>query len=916
MKMKKYLIIILAASFIQIGAQSKKDLEEIESLKVEKISGINDRAGGTHNASNIGLFFENRGKLYPRRVTQGPSGEFPINSTMHYIYRVNPWVGIPGNVVQALHTTNEEWEAVGGFHNPALAQVAFSDNPQTWHPVNGWPVKDKNGNNIFISDQDSYCVYSDSNNNSNNANKILGLHVVQTGYAFGVSFAKNILFFKYDIINKGNNDLKDLFFALYSDIDVGNISGGTPEYADDKINIIKGRNLVYFFDDGISGEWPGGKTGYFGVMFLKTPKVDGKMLGITDLHYNLYDDDRDQDSIQYGIMSSSASLYNSSLGSKYFHIGNQTNLHFDDPSTIPNSGLDLVATPSSGPYGLNVGDTLTFVTAFVAGETLEEMLAYATTAQNTVDANFNLPKPPERPQLLGMPGDGKNILYWSDRSELKPDASSGEYDFEGYKIYRSKDKGISWTQISQFDIINGIGDDKGIEYSLIDSTIINGFEYWYSITAYDKGSDIVPSLESPIGNTLASENTISLTPRSDAIGRKSVSGIDVKNISGNSNYDLLVSPIDEDSLAGKKYNLSFSFVPKIESGNLETNVSVVVTDSLQTKPYKYGIKFTSNTKFDLLNLTDGTTIRAGYNYPNGGRDLVITNHGLTIKMRDDASANSDQRPEMGDLVTINFAINVVRGSIDTVLRNRPLSINKSYSTNDGVLFSLNYPEIIKSVSRIGGNDNMTINFSVVDESIVKDNLYEVIVIGNGTVGTSGFIIISVSNTGIIADTLFTNEAFSFDGIQGQVSFTASQPPSAGNKFSVEVVKPIAPNLLDKYEFAIQGSSVSKSEVKKSLNKIRVVPNPYLVSSLYEPEFGELRKEPLRQIQFINLPPECTIYIFTLDADRIKTIYHESTNGTEVWDLRAESGREIAPGIYIYVVKTKNAQFMERFAVIK
>jgi len=232
------------------------------------------------------------------------------------------------------------------------------------------------------------------------------------------------------------------------------------------------------------------------------------------------------------------------------------------------------------------------------------------------------------------------------------------------------------------------------------------------------------------------------------------------------------------------------------------------------------------------------------------------------------------------------------------------------------LFSLNYPEIIKSVSRIGGNDNMTINFSVVDESIVKDNLYEVIVIGNGTVGTSGFIIISVSNTGIIADTLFTNEAFSFDGIQGQVSFTASQPPSAGNKFSVEVVKPIAPNLLDKYEFAIQGSSVSKSEVKKSLNKIRVVPNPYLVSSLYEPEFGELRKEPLRQIQFINLPPECTIYIFTLDADRIKTIYHESTNGTEVWDLRAESGREIAPGIYIYVVKTKNAQFMERFAVIK
>lgn len=915
--MKKFLILLLLSVCVfSIQAQSKKEKDELERMKTEKISGIDDRAGGTHNASNIGLFFENRGKLYPRRVTQGPSGEFPINSTMHYIYRVNPWVGIPGNVVQALHTTNEEWEAVGGYHNPALAQIAFSDNPETWHPVNGWPVKDKNGNNIFISDQDSYCVYSDSNNTSNNTERILGLQIVQTGYAFGVAFAKNILFFKFDIINIGKNNLKDLYFALYSDIDVGNISGGTPEYADDRINFIKDRNLVYFFDDGISSEWPGGKTGFFGVAFLKTPEVNGKMLGITDLHYNLYDDDRDQDSIQYGIMSSAASLYNSSLGSKYFHIGSKTNLHYDDVNTIPSSGLDLVATPSSGPYELNVGDTLTFITAFVAGQTLEEMLAFATTAQNTVDANFNLPKPPERPQLFGMAGDGKNTLYWNDRSEINPDASSGEYDFEGYRIYRSKDKGINWTKIAEFDVVNGIGDDTGIEYSYTDSTIINGFEYWYSITAFDKGNDVIPSLESPIGNTLSAENTISLTPRSDAIGRTAVSGVNIKNLSNNSNYELMVSPIDDDSLAGNKYNLSFNFVPKVESGNPLTKVTVIVTDSTQTKPYKYGIKFTSNTKFDLLNLTDGTAIRTGYNYPNGGRDLVVTNHGLTIRMRDDASATSDQRPEMGDLITVSFAMNVIKNSADTVLHNRPLNIGKSYSTNDGILLSLNSPDIIKSVSRIGGTDNISMNFTVVDETVIKDTIYEVNVTGNGISGGNGFIIISVSNTSITADTLFNNETFSFDGIQGQVSFSTSQLPAVGNKFSVEVIKPIEPNLLDKYQFEIEGSSVSKTAVKNSLNKIRVVPNPYLVSSLYEPEFGELRKEPLRQIQFINLPPECTIYIFTLDADRIKTIHHESTNGTEVWDLRTESGREIAPGIYIYVVKTKDAQYMERFAVIK
>ena len=64
-------------SFAQVG----RDGTELTPEDLKKVLGIEDRAGGTHNASNIGLFFENRGKLYPRRLTDGPSGEFPINST-------------------------------------------------------------------------------------------------------------------------------------------------------------------------------------------------------------------------------------------------------------------------------------------------------------------------------------------------------------------------------------------------------------------------------------------------------------------------------------------------------------------------------------------------------------------------------------------------------------------------------------------------------------------------------------------------------------------------------------------------------------------------------------------------------------------------------------------------------------------
>ena len=203
------------------------------------------------------------------------------------------------------------------------------------------------------------------------------------------------------------------------------------------------------------------------------------------------------------------------------------------------------------------------------------------------------------------------------------------------------------------------------------------------------------------------------------------------------------------------------------------------------------------------------------------------------------------------------------------------------------------PEIIKSVSRIGGTDNVEMDFKVSDASLVKEKIYIASIEGNGIENNNGFVVLSVSETDIQLDTLFSSDTFTFDGIEGQIIFPTNSPPAAGNKFSVETIKPVQPNIKDSYSFKIAGSKVDYIQVANEINKIRVVPNPYLVSSIYEPEFGELRREPLRQIQFVNLPPECTIYIFTIDADLIKTLEHNSTNGTETWDLRTEGGREIS-----------------------
>ncbi len=906
--MKKKSILFYLLIVTSIIAQDKNEKQNF--YNVSKTAKIEDRAAGIHNASNIGLFFENRGKLYPRSITQGPSGEFPINSGKQYIYRINQFVGIPGNVVQARYTDDEEWEAAHGYHNSDTARVAMSDDPNSWNKNLGWPVKDANGNNLILSDQDSYCVFNDSNNTDG----IIGIQMAQTGYAFGTKFAKNILFFKFEITNTSNKKIEDLFFGLYNDIDIGDASGGIAEYKDDKLNFIKEKNLIYFYDDGKTTEWQDGKTGFFGVALLKTPEVNGVELGITDMHYSLYDDDLDIDTVQYGILSSSKSLYNSSLSSRFFHLGDNTSLHYDDPATIPAAGLDLVGYLSSGPYTLDVNDTLVFYTAFVAGEDYEELIKYADVANNAVDVNFNLPKPPSRPKLNASEGNFKATLFWNDEAEQSFDEFSG-YDFEGYRLYRSKDKGINWELIADFDQINQIGSNTGLQYSFVDSTIINGFEYWYSITAYDQGNASIESLESPIGNTLEAVNTISVTPRSDALGREMVKIDNVVNLkTGNSNYILNASVIDDDNLESNNYKTSFAFISRIENGDLATNVSIIVTDSNATKPYKYSLTFTSPTSFDLRNVTLNTDIRTGYNYPAGGRDINISGEGLKISMRDNSLTEAKYLPEENDVITINFALNVLKNNLDNVINNRPYGLNQTQTTTDGVSIRLDQPNLIKSVSRIGGTDNIEINFSVENPDSVIDQIYLVSIDGNGTLNGNNFVILSVNGTNITADTLFNSDSFSFNGITGTIKFEGL--PANNNKFSVETIKPILPNIKDSYKFEIRGSEINNSVIKENISKIRVVPNPYVASSLYEIEYGELRKEPLRQIQFINLPSECTIYIFTVDADLVKTIYHNAANGTEVWDLRSEGGREIASGIYMYVVKTKLTEFKERFAVIK
>ncbi len=601
----------------------------------------------------------------------------------------------------------------------------------------------------------------------------------------------------------------------------------------------------------------------------------------------------------------------------YFHLGeNSENIHYDDVSTIPETGLDIVANIASGPYDLAIGDTITIYTALMAGWNLEDLIATWEVTQLALELDFELSKPPITPHLRGSSSNNQNVLYWNDISENSVDPLTGVQDFAGYKLYKSNDLGVTWAELADYNKESR----NGLQYSYTDNLVTNGFEYWYSITAYDKGDSVVASLETPRGSSPESSvNLISLTPVSEAAGFNPVSVGTVKHYgSGKSNYVFNVKPINDNSLGNNTYVTNFDYLMKIESGDLTTQFQPVILDSSKTDLTPWGIHFISPNQLEIINLELDEVLEPSPKPFRRNRTYEL-NDGLGFRFL--STYPEEILPETDDYISIKFGVRTVKNNADTVINLRPFVINQKQATYDGVIFTVIPPEIVSDISRIGGNDEISFTFSVQSEIDIINATYVLDITGSGVDKTGkGFINMDILfEDGTLikkVDSLFNAERIDFGGIRAMAEFSSSSLPNAGNRFSVTTEIPIEPNITDQFSFDILNSSIDENKVKTEISNIRVVPNPYIVGSLYEPEFGELRQEPLRQIQFTKLPNECTIKIFTLDADLVKTIYHSAQNGTAVWDLRSESGREIAPGIYIYSVEAKNLQHLGRFAVIK
>src|SRR5690606_25258428 len=137
---------------------------------------------------------------------------------------------------------------------------------------------------------------------------------------------------------------------------------------------------------------------------------------------------------------------------------------------------------------------------------------------------FLVPEPPTVPQMRIELNAGTASIYWSDIAESSIDPVTQDEDFAGYKLYRTNigddivgtistnaqvlrewDKpgsGVGYNtgfdEIRLAEPVTFPGDPTEYHYRYDVSGMLNGWQYLFSVTAFDEGDDRTPPLETSV----------------------------------------------------------------------------------------------------------------------------------------------------------------------------------------------------------------------------------------------------------------------------------------------------------------------------------------------------------------------------------------------------------------------------------
>lgn len=114
-------------------------------------------------------------------------------------------------------------------------------------------------------------------------------------------------------------------------------------------------------------------------------------------------------------------------------------------------------------------------------------------------------------------------------------------------------------------------------------------------------------------------------------------------------------------------------------------------------------------------------------------------------------------------------------------------------------------------------------------------------------------------------------------------------------------------------FTITNKAASlKRPPGESYEDIRIVPNPFHISSR-DLQYGVSAPD---RLMFLNIPPICTIRIYTERGDLVDIIEHSDGSGDEAWNSITSSRQIIVSGVYIAHFEMPDGNAIRKFSVVR
>ncbi len=953
-----YLIVssLAASGFAQSGSSKydfynylarQRGLPELSTL--QKPSAFIDRKRSVFDVGKLVVRLSNGAVLgYDR---WGLNHQWPAGSDLTYYWTLAPMIGartkkgisVAIGTRGAARDHEEEYQPLPGYDAGTVIEeenvgIAMSDLPRSW-PAQ-WPSGpytdaftkmtfdnleqplDKNHpegrglnfpgsfNGKVVADRECYFVVTDNDpvdGNIASANDGVGplnIRVDLWGLQWGDALNEDFIIWKQVVTNVGPDTLKDVYIGMHGDPDTP--EQGANEWTDDYAFFIPPGstqfnellwNTVFVWDGNDKAEgFIEKNVPWIAMKVLETPidPATGRQRGLTTMHLFEYSAAAQSDAAAYAELSAGIDPVDNVAP------------HPDDFTQTPNSyGPDITFVFASGPFDLPPGKSLNFVLADIMGANRIDVLNNAVLAQVLYNNDYKAAEAPPEPRLRAVPGDGRVTLYWdANPSETGVDRLTKNNRFQGYRVFRSDDRGRTWGRaitdvngtvvgyvpLAQYDLnddITGVdplspyldlGSNTGLTHKYVDNNVINGYEYWYAVTAYDSRDEFkanpsdptgipVPPLENSRKNNpnFPNDNTVAVVPLPKVAGFQAGRLLGPERVSGHGTGEIALELLDEITVQAEEYILQFN-----ETGG--------------------------NLTFTLKNKT-GANVLSEVASVQGEDDVPVFNN-LRLHVMNDPNNVLDEEHA-------GFFVGATDQRAET---NYLLTLLPQTPINEGD-YEVRFTAAGDTSIRLGNNPAIPVPFEIW-------NVYE----RNAPVRVDFFMAQASTDTTpemrskwTSGDILTIREAY-----QGRDRFTwrlilsapegeTGVPPKTGDVARAYLTHPFK----SEDAFKITTIAAKAEPTRADLANVKIVPNPYRVSSVFETSLIN------REMQFRHLPPQCTIRIYNIAGDLVRTLEHTNGTSLEAWNLRTYNDQEVSFGIYFYHITLPSGEAsMGKLAIVK